>query len=947
MAESFFSGPDFNKIFSKEMRDWIGIRRKHQPDGSDIPQPDRPTVENDLFGLALSGGGMRSATFALGVTQALAEQDVLDRLDYASSVSGGGYMLTGAYSHAADSAPEKRGFGSDKYPFRSSNVGDDRPKDAYTDNPAETHATYQARRNAKMLIPDLGITNSEVWAAAAYYLLKTALLWSLYLLPVVLLLTMVSMQMVGRAENELAGRVDVGLLDSESIQTLIDEIQENGTLPQSLSDVEIASSGLLKSATTDAEKEIELDAAAAEITEGATLDYDLRELLNTDGVPFSQLEDDQIVELIERLQLRGVGEYSADESGPITLRLSTVSHGYWDRIDPFADFYFRGFSDGNDGRTLASDVVLVGIVAIAVAVVFGAARAIGMMSVSSGVIDYRTNPHQEVEIKRPRRAFSSLTGFVAKLAGITIMLVAGVLVIQLVIWGYEMLFAPSSYRPGHGDSPISIAWTALLTGGGIATLSTLVRSLSKNANPDSKDGKGGKLSLLLLPLEKLSGVLLLAAVAGGIYVLIWVKEFDRVGGPDVSIPGWLIVASFALLAIGALFGPLGPRFVSRPGRLRFSFELSYRNGILNSTSLYGMYRRRLRRTWMSNSNDYRLVELPELLSEHVPYPIINGALSITGGTNSDTLNRKGEPFILSPFFVGSRLNGWSSTESRFSDMSLSEANAISASAFAPNIGNMQKPIVGPALTLLNLRLGRWVPHPSGFFADTRVEHDSWEPSLIRPIKKAFSYLTTYWRDMFGIASHKDSFVFVADGGHFENSGAYELLRRRNKFIIYVDEAGDTAPPNRQNFGGLSNLVRMARIDLGIDINVDLEHVMRGEDELDAATYGRSNSYLAFGTIHYPAATPTDDEEIGYFLYIKGTLTVDPLPADILNYVQTRNPTFPNDSTADQQYDEAQFESYRKLGVLAGEAAIERIGKGGDDISVWRERTGISRKHSDS
>src|SRR5258707_1168823 len=43
-------------------------------------------------GLALSGGGIRSATFNLGVLQALARAKVLRNFDFLSTVSGGGYV---------------------------------------------------------------------------------------------------------------------------------------------------------------------------------------------------------------------------------------------------------------------------------------------------------------------------------------------------------------------------------------------------------------------------------------------------------------------------------------------------------------------------------------------------------------------------------------------------------------------------------------------------------------------------------------------------------------------------------------------------------------------------------------------------------------------------------------------------------------------------------------
>ncbi len=50
-----------------------------------------PTADN-LIGLAFSGGGIRSATFNLGILQALAEKGLLHKFDYLSTVSGGGYI---------------------------------------------------------------------------------------------------------------------------------------------------------------------------------------------------------------------------------------------------------------------------------------------------------------------------------------------------------------------------------------------------------------------------------------------------------------------------------------------------------------------------------------------------------------------------------------------------------------------------------------------------------------------------------------------------------------------------------------------------------------------------------------------------------------------------------------------------------------------------------------
>ena len=83
--------PSSQQIRDLEWRSYIAQRR-HQGEGTALDPADH--APEDLTGIALSGGGIRSATFALGVLQALAKHDLLRRFDYLSTVSGGGYIGT-------------------------------------------------------------------------------------------------------------------------------------------------------------------------------------------------------------------------------------------------------------------------------------------------------------------------------------------------------------------------------------------------------------------------------------------------------------------------------------------------------------------------------------------------------------------------------------------------------------------------------------------------------------------------------------------------------------------------------------------------------------------------------------------------------------------------------------------------------------------------------------
>ena len=71
------------------------LLQRRRPSGADTPKPTNAEqiaeVPNQV-GFALSGGGIRSATFCLGIFQALAKQKLLSKIDYLSTVSGGGYF---------------------------------------------------------------------------------------------------------------------------------------------------------------------------------------------------------------------------------------------------------------------------------------------------------------------------------------------------------------------------------------------------------------------------------------------------------------------------------------------------------------------------------------------------------------------------------------------------------------------------------------------------------------------------------------------------------------------------------------------------------------------------------------------------------------------------------------------------------------------------------------
>jgi hypothetical protein len=137
-------------------------------------------------------------------------------------------------------------------------------------------------------------------------------------------------------------------------------------------------------------------------------------------------------------------------------------------------------------------------------------------------------------------------------------------------------------------------------------------------------------------------------------------------------------------------------------------------------------------------------------------------------------------------------------------------------------------------------------------------------------------------------------VNVSDGGHLENLGVYELLRRRCRLIIAVD--GECDPLLR--FGSLVQLVRFALIDMGVKISIDLDAVRLGPD-------GRSRAHWALATIDYGRG------EVGHLVYVKSSMTGD--ENEYVRDYRSHYPLFPHEPTTDQFFDETQFEVYRALG----------------------------------
>lgn len=360
---------------------------------------------------------------------------------------------------------------------------------------------------------------------------------------------------------------------------------------------------------------------------------------------------------------------------------------------------------------------------------------------------------------------------------------------------------------------------------------------------------------------------------------------------------------------------------------------------INRFSFHFFYRNRLERCYLGASNRGRQPNrytgldpkdspnLDELADSRVrPYHMINSCLNLTYKPDASEFlgwqERKGASFLFSPLYCGYRLafgtrgvNAYQKTaEWGQGEMALGMAMTVSGAAANPNWGYHSNPATAFLLTLFNVRLGWWMQNPRKWNAWRGDEPQFCVGLLLN--------------ELMGRSSDDSRYVNLSDGGHFENLGIYELVRRRCKVIIASDAGADPG----YAFEDLGNAVRKCRTDFGVDIEIDPRAIIPGPG-------GLSMHHCAVGIIRYPE-TPEEPASQGQILYIKSSLSGDE-SSDILQY-KAQCPDFPQQSTADQWFDESQFESYRKLGEHIGEIVLCAEAQRSARSVPIGDRTGVPR-----
>jgi hypothetical protein len=263
--------------------------------------------------------------------------------------------------------------------------------------------------------------------------------------------------------------------------------------------------------------------------------------------------------------------------------------------------------------------------------------------------------------------------------------------------------------------------------------------------------------------------------------------------------------------------------------------------------------------------------------------------------------------------------------------------AISGAAFSTGLGAQTSIGMAMLAGLANIRLGYWwnrSRNPPGEIITKALERPG---KLLAEWHKWPRYAVAGWQ---AFVAHKPWVIqiyllgeftgtfhgsdrqrwYLTDGGHFENTAVYELIRRKLPFIVVSDNGEDSA----RIFDDLANLVRKARVDFGAEIvfedDAGLDAVLGHDKALRCAFRAlpklASEDDAANTAVAMLARITYQDGSGGTLVVVKPRLAGS-VPLDVLSY-HYRNPVFPNQPTIDQFFDEAQWESYFRLGRLSGE-----------------------------
>jgi hypothetical protein len=485
-----------------------------------------------------------------------------------------------------------------------------------------------------------------------------------------------------------------------------------------------------------------------------------------------------------------------------------------------------------------------------------------------------------------------------------------------------------------------------------AILGAIIWSVRKLAK--LTDGTTQSTSILKkLPLDAISGVVgtlafLLVGILWGALVqyLTWSGKLG-VASINQESP---IATQSAVLLITLLLALLSGRFT----------------GFINLSTLQSIYGARLTRAYLGASNGRRFeaatsdtnsvdarragsvaeplpgdqIELHTYYDSRslAPLHIINVTVNQTIDVAEQLVqrDRKGKPLAVLP--DGFSIDGGYFARTGSSDATASERMTVgqwigtSGAAFTTGLGRATSVGASLALGLANVRLGTW------WYSGQGVNNARGLEALFERLFRAQTYLL--YELMARFHGRRRTLQYLSDGGHFENTALYELLRRVRdvRFLVMCDNGCD--PMYR--FEDLANLIRLARIDFRLNIEIDTRIAAHDklkqvfgvpEDFKPADGPCASGDQCALLLNVFQCEQNSQQERPVARIVVLKPRVVASASADIRGY-RAIHAAFPQQTTADQFFDEAQWESYRELGYRIGTLVFGNADRGGLGEALW-------------
>ncbi len=900
-----------------------------------LPAVMRLLHRREQWALCLSGGGIRSATFALGIVEGLARCGALQRFHYLSTVSGGGY-IGGWLTRWIHEESKDGGDGLATVVAKlSRNRPDMSPPPLTADGgraPAirpDVDPVRRLRKYSNYLNPQLGVLSADTWTLIASYLRNLLLNWLLLIPPMLVVLLIPKLVVAFIVAVRLQGNLD-------------DPVQTASAL------VAIVVAGLLSMIATIFIGLNRPSAGIATPKEAGILERCLAPLVTADQVTFLRW---CLAPLMAGMVMLAIAWacWPLAEAAWLPSPQAIVD-AFWlfplaggaARILAWSVSLFHGWGVPDDAARKRIKRPLGEAAAAGIAGAFAGCLLWAFLRLFDPVTAGREMPELYVTIAVPALlaiAFIVETLFVGLVSRFTAdedrewwarsggwFLIAGVMwlaVAGLTLFGSAALFHIRSFSDAWGTE-----WLASVGGvGGLAGLLAARIGASARTPPAAQPRSGRTMTILMVLLPALFIVVLLSFLSLLVDILPAFRLPPANCAPSPGMSAFDLYLECTRQLGLARIGYIG-------GGLMLLCAVTSPFVHINKFSMHATYRNRLIRAYLGISRSGRIenrftgFDKDDNLDMHKiwpgrddsadaaaaprspqPFHIVNTTLNLVSGSSLAWQQRKAAPFTVSPLHCGSWHLGYRPSRRyghREDGISLGTAIAISGAAASPNMGYHSSSVTAFLMTLFNVRLGWWLGNPG------KAGDATWQ--------EAGPKLALKWilNEMFGLTNAGRSFVYLSDGGHFENLGLYEMVLRRCRLIVVSDASCD---PSYQ-FTDLGNAVRKIRIDLGIDIAIDRlpQHCARDDIDSERKTEPELRRYCALGRIHYPEGEP------GLLIYLKPGIYGGE-PADVKEYARQRR-DFPHESTADQWFDESQFESYRRLGRFLARSVFADAGGNG-------------------